>query len=314
MLNDIRLHRSEAKARLVNVDPSQSYSDGIPKCPLFAAAGTSNTAFAPSYVPVAIFAGGTSAVQPDTIIAWFPKPTPCIKAEAEDARGWAHEFVQCDAMIMSAAGPKGNSMVESGQTPEGLDNHLAMRYFSRHIYTKELLPLLVCAQEKREHAHVMTVPATLAWRKQEAGQSAGYAMQIAALKGGIRGVGYNDGLVACQGQLPKGIDFYLAGECAQYILYALLPPDPARGGGLLMRDNHGDVASTHVLSADPKHKAYLVDDGSAGARKAHPDSSCPDNENYATGNSSASDIFLKSFYHFLGLTPEEPEIQFHRGL
>lgn len=137
--------------------------------PTFAVAEASNAAFSPSYIPVAVFAGGTSgvgqamaealarqtngrahiiligrnAVSAAEILAQFPKP-----AERE-ADGWAHEFVACDAtsmksvravcaglisrlqrinfLVMTAAGPKGNSLVECGETPEGLDNHLAMR-------------------------------------------------------------------------------------------------------------------------------------------------------------------------------------------
>jgi hypothetical protein len=137
--------------------------------PSLAAAEASNAGFAPSYIPVAVFVGGTSgvgqamaealarqtngrahiiligrnAVQAADILARFPKP-----AEG-DADGWTHEFVACDAtsvasvrtvcaglrarlkrinfLVISAAGPKANSLVECGETPEGLDNHLVMR-------------------------------------------------------------------------------------------------------------------------------------------------------------------------------------------
>jgi NAD(P)-dependent dehydrogenase (short-subunit alcohol dehydrogenase family) len=183
--------------------------------PTLAVAEASNAAFSPGYIPVAVFAGGTSGVgqamaeafarqtngrayiiligqnaaAASAIIATFPKP-----AESD---GWMHEFVQCDAtsmagiralcaglrvrlerinfLLLTAAGPKANSLLECGETAEGLDNHLAMRYvgpctnvyskmnyllrryFARYVYTKELLPLLLNAREQGQHAHVMTI-------------------------------------------------------------------------------------------------------------------------------------------------------------
>ncbi|KAJ7840137.1 hypothetical protein B0H13DRAFT_1732188 [Mycena leptocephala] len=164
--------------------------------PSLATAEASNGGFAPSYIPVAVFVGGTSgvgqamaealarqtngrahiiligrnAVQAADILARFPKP-----AEG-DADGWTHEFVACDAtsvvsvrtvcgglrarlkrinfLVISAAGPKANSLVECGETPEGLDNHLI--FFALRVH-EELLPLLVRAREMGQHAHLMTV-------------------------------------------------------------------------------------------------------------------------------------------------------------
>ncbi|KAF7365730.1 hypothetical protein MVEN_00446800 [Mycena venus] len=323
--------------------------------PTLAAAEASNAAFSPSYIPVAVFAGGTSGVgqamaealarqtngrahiiligrnakTAAEILARFPKP-----ADGDvDSDGWAHEFVACDAMsmrsvravcaglrsrlqrinflVMSAAGPKGNSMSECGETSEGLDNHLSMRYFSRYVYSKELLPLLVRARGKGQHAHLMTVLgagfgapiATTDLGLAEARRRTikclqGVMFSVAALKAMIRGVEYNDGLVAWFAAQHPDIAFthILPGqvrtvgavldpgwllaplgwlmtrlrslitvsqdECAQWMLYALL--DGERG--LFIRDSHGDIVSSHVFS--PDHKARFVDDGSATARKA----------------------------------------------
>ncbi|KAJ6527104.1 hypothetical protein B0H19DRAFT_1196468 [Mycena capillaripes] len=320
----------------------------------------SNAAFAPSYIPVAIFAGGTSGVgqamaealarqtsgrahiiligrsatQAEKIIAGFPKPS-----EADE--GWTHEFVPCDAMsmasvravcaglrarltrvnflVMSAAGPKGNSVIESGETAEGLDDHLAMRYFSRYLYTKELLPLLVRAREKGQHAHVMTVLGAgygykLATtdlglaeaRSRTIGWLRGAMFSVAAMKGILRGVAYNDGLVAwfaaqhpelsfthiAPGQVRTPGAILEAGwllaplgwllrrlwdfmtitqdECAQYMLYALLSPDPA-SGGLFLRDKHGDIVSTRkagILNGVPM-KGYGGSDASVAGLIAY---------------------------------------------
>ncbi|KAJ7162843.1 hypothetical protein C8R46DRAFT_1101669 [Mycena filopes] len=219
--------------------------------PTLAAAEAANAAFAPSYIPVAVFAGGTSGVgeamatalarytkgrahiiligrsaaAAEKILAGFPKP-----ADNEEEGGWAHEFVPCDAssmanvrrvcaelrarlkrinfLVMSAAGPKGNSVVECGETEEGLDDHLAMRYFSRYVYSKELMPLLVSARGEGQPAHLMTIQGAgmgyeigssdlglVAARRASIKCLQGYLLSFAAMKGVMRGAAYNDGLV-----------------------------------------------------------------------------------------------------------------------
>ncbi|KAJ7351999.1 hypothetical protein DFH08DRAFT_77628, partial [Mycena albidolilacea] len=217
--------------------------------PPLAIVEASNAAFCPSYIPVAVIVGGTSGVgqamaealahqlsgrahivivgrnatTAKEILAGFPKPT-----ELDE---WAHEFVSCDAssmasvrtvcaslnarlrrinfLVITAGGPAANSMVESCLTAEGLDAHLAMRYFMRYLFTKELLPLLVCAKEMGQHAHVMTVLGAgfgfkirttdlglHETRSRSIKLLQGVVPSIAAVTGGITGVAYNDGLVA----------------------------------------------------------------------------------------------------------------------
>ncbi|KAJ7662554.1 hypothetical protein DFH06DRAFT_355244 [Mycena polygramma] len=226
-----------------NLDPPPS------NMPTFAEAEISNAAFSPAYIPVAVFVGGTSgigqamaealarqtqgrahivligrnAAAAEKIITGFPKPTE------ED--GWAHEFVECDAssmtsvravsaaliqrlprinfLVLTASGPKANSLIECGETPEGLDTHLAMRYFSRYLFTKELLPLLVHAREQGQPAHVMTILGAgmgfkipsddlgLAYaRSRTIKMLQGAVISAAATKGMMRSAAYNDGLVA----------------------------------------------------------------------------------------------------------------------
>ncbi|KAF7375412.1 hypothetical protein MSAN_00428800 [Mycena sanguinolenta] len=217
--------------------------------PSLAVVEASNAAFSPGYVPVIVVVGGTSGVgqamaealarqtkghahiiivgrnatAAERILASFPKPT--------ESDGWAHEFVQCDAssmasvrvvcaylsarlktinfLIFTAGGPAANSLMESSVTPEGLNSHLAMRYFMRYLFTKELLPLVVCAKEIGQHAHVMTVLGAgfgMPIRTTDLGIHEAQSRSIkllqgifpsaAAVKGLVAGVGYNDGLVA----------------------------------------------------------------------------------------------------------------------
>ncbi|KAJ7726675.1 hypothetical protein DFH07DRAFT_852523 [Mycena maculata] len=310
--------------------------------PTLAAAEASNAAFAPNYLPVAVFVGGTSGVgqamaegfarqmkghahiiiigrnatAAAEILAAFPKPSK--------SDGWAHEFVPCDAssmadvravceglsarlvyinfLVITAGGPAANSLVASSVTPEGLDDHLAMRYFMRYIFTKELLPLLVRARENGQHAHMMTVlgagfgisiPTTDLGLHEARRRSIkilqGVTPSIAAVKGMIRGVAYNDGLVAhfaslhpeiafthimpgqvltVGGSKMGGLGWLLApltwllnlfkasisitqDESAQYMLYGLLDGDR----GLFIRGQRGDVISAHVFN--PDHKAHF---------------------------------------------------------
>nr|GAT54240.1 predicted protein [Mycena chlorophos] len=297
----------------------------------------------PSYVPVAVFAGGTSGVgqamaealarqlhgrvhiillgrnaaAAQRILDSFPKPT----SASEDGE-WKHEFVQCDAnsmknvetvcaelktrlkrvnfLVMSAAGPRGNSFTESDVTEEGIDDHLSMRYFSRYLYVRELLPLVKAAEASGQHAHVMSVlgagfgmgfslkdPMLHQERARSWKFLQGLTPKFAAVKGMVRGVGYNDGLIAHVAAQNPSIAFthimpgqvWTAGaqtldlgwllaplgwlltlqrriflvipqdDCAQYMLAALLSPDTERGGAFFT-DMHGSVVGGHVFPAD----------------------------------------------------------------
>ncbi|KAJ6534202.1 hypothetical protein B0H19DRAFT_1323694 [Mycena capillaripes] len=199
-----------------------------------------------------------------------------------------------DLLVLTASGPKANSLIECGETPEGLDNHIAMRYFSRYMYTKKLLPLLIHAREQGQPVHVMTVLGAGMGFKIPSDDLGLADARAAAVKGMMRGAAYNDGLVAWfaaqypdiafthiyPGQVATAGKLFEPGwlltplawivsylrhtvsqdECAQYMLYALL--DAERG--VFLRDNQGNLISSHVFH--PNHKAHFVDD-SATARK-----------------------------------------------
>ncbi|KAF5345495.1 hypothetical protein D9757_009972 [Collybiopsis confluens] len=159
-----------------------------------------NTKYAPfshtsSYVPVAIFVGGTSGIgqgmaeafakytkgnahiiligrnvtAAHAIIAKFPKPT---------AAAAKHEFIYCDASLMKdidrltgellARIPKINFLVLSTMefaslgredTQEGVDSKMALAYYGRVKFTTSLAPALQMARKGGEDATVHYVAA-----------------------------------------------------------------------------------------------------------------------------------------------------------
>ncbi|KAJ7263901.1 hypothetical protein C8J57DRAFT_1333135 [Mycena rebaudengoi] len=159
--------------------------------PTLAIAKEFNASFSPEYVPVFLCVGGTDGVgrgmveafarhvhgrahiivvgrnqtAAEEIMKGLPKP-----AEAK------FDFVQCDVSLMAnvrvacaairakvdrvhflviTAGY--NSMVRVAQTSEGLDLHLAIRYYQRYVFIQELLPLIQTAAETGQHVGVMSV-------------------------------------------------------------------------------------------------------------------------------------------------------------
>jgi NAD(P)-dependent dehydrogenase (short-subunit alcohol dehydrogenase family) len=162
--------------------------------PSLATVQASNAAYAPSYLPVAVFTGGTSGIGQamaeafarytkgrahiiivgrnraagEAIIASFPKPT--------DNNDWKHEFVSCDASLMSNIRSTCATLVKrltrinflvlsagyvtftsTEETSEGLDRQLALRYYSRYVFISSLLPLLIKARESEQDARVMSI-------------------------------------------------------------------------------------------------------------------------------------------------------------
>ncbi|KAJ7117251.1 hypothetical protein C8R43DRAFT_1037769 [Mycena crocata] len=154
----------------------------------------SNSTYTPSYLPVAIFVGGTSGIgraaaeafarytkgnahiilvgrntaAAAETIASFPKPT--------STSAWKHEFVPCDASLLHnvhtttrellARLPRVNFLVLSAgyfslagrdDTAEGLDRKFVVSYYARWAFATGLAPALERAAEKGEAASVMSV-------------------------------------------------------------------------------------------------------------------------------------------------------------
>ncbi|KAJ3721204.1 hypothetical protein C8R42DRAFT_721929 [Lentinula raphanica] len=152
-----------------------------------------NASFAPSYLPCAIFVGGTSGVgqgmaeafarhtkgnahiilvgrnssAAESIIASFPNPTsPSAK----------HEFVSCDVSLMKniqqaslellsrtlkinflVLSPGMLSLNGRDETEEGIDKKMALHYYARWKFIHGLIPGLVKANEAGEDAKVFSI-------------------------------------------------------------------------------------------------------------------------------------------------------------
>ncbi|KAJ7327582.1 NAD(P)-binding protein, partial [Mycena albidolilacea] len=152
-----------------------------------------NAGFAPFYTPVAILVGRTSSIgqgmaeafarhtkgnthivivgrnraAASAIIASFPKPT---------APGVTHEFVKCDILLMKnvqrtvgklrARFPKINfpaltagvlTMNGRNETEEGIDRKLAIHYYGRWHFVRDLIPSLEVAHKAGEDAKIISV-------------------------------------------------------------------------------------------------------------------------------------------------------------
>jgi NAD(P)-dependent dehydrogenase (short-subunit alcohol dehydrogenase family) len=150
-----------------------------------------NAAFSPSYLPVALFVGGTSGIghataeafarytkgdahiiicgrnraAADSIIAAFPKTTKS-----------RYEFVECDATLMKNVQATTTSLLSSlpklnylfittgyltlkgrDETSEGIDKKLALNYYARWKFIYDLMPLLRKAKDAGEDAKAMSV-------------------------------------------------------------------------------------------------------------------------------------------------------------
>ncbi|KAK7022268.1 hypothetical protein R3P38DRAFT_2532719 [Favolaschia claudopus] len=260
---------------------------------------------------------GRSASAALKILAGFPKPP-------DEDGNWKHEFIPCDAtsmrnvravcdaltsrltrlnyLVMTAGSPESNSFTRAGETEEGVNYHLSMRYFMRYLFTQDLLPLLIAAKEQDQQAHVMCVQGAgfgLRIRTDDIGLhdtvrrswkclNGNMMPTVAAFKGIITGVTYNDGLVAyfatkyptiafthiSPGQvLTKGGTYIDLGwlfaplawiikyvrmtfafeqdERAKYMLFGLLDHANDRGG-IFIRGDRGDIVSAHVFDSDFK--------------------------------------------------------------
>ncbi|KAJ7050351.1 hypothetical protein C8F01DRAFT_1264228 [Mycena amicta] len=160
--------------------------------PKLNAAKHSNSSFHPSYVPVAVFVGGTSGVgegmveafarylggrahiiivgrnehAADEIISSFPAAgntstyefLPCDLRAMENVHAVCEEIrrkVDRVNFLVLTAGY--SSFVNVALTEDGLDLNLAMRYYQRFVFVQELLPLLQNAQSLGQDAHAMSV-------------------------------------------------------------------------------------------------------------------------------------------------------------
>ncbi|KIK52141.1 hypothetical protein GYMLUDRAFT_77944 [Collybiopsis luxurians FD-317 M1] len=169
-----------------------------------------NSAFSPSYLPVAVFGNthiirvGRNRAAAESIISKFPRPTlPSAK----------HKFIALDVSLMKnvqvttkellTRTPKINFLVLSAgilnmsgrdETREGINKKLAVHYYSRWKFMHELAPALVKAKEAGEDAKALSVFAPGNGRKtnvDDLGLKKTYSVFAAALKAPT----YNDLMV-----------------------------------------------------------------------------------------------------------------------
>jgi NAD(P)-dependent dehydrogenase (short-subunit alcohol dehydrogenase family) len=163
--------------------------------PSLATVRAANATYAPSYIPTAVFIGGTSGIgqamaelfakqtkgraniiiigrnkaAAEKIIAGFPKPP------TEEGVTIKHEFVPCDVSELKNVHTTSQGLLQSldkinilvlctgglsfnpVETSEGLEFLMVLRYYSRAKFIHELMPLLQKARAKGEDARVMSV-------------------------------------------------------------------------------------------------------------------------------------------------------------
>ncbi|KZP26909.1 NAD(P)-binding protein [Athelia psychrophila] len=159
--------------------------------PALSEARSANASFSTAYLPVALFVGGTSGIGRATAEA-FARSTKghahivivgrnrqageAVLASFPQAATSRYEFVQCDVSLMQnvhataaalrASLPKLNYLMASpglmtlsgrDETAEGIDKKLAVDYYARWTFVKELVPLLRNAKDAGEDAKVLTL-------------------------------------------------------------------------------------------------------------------------------------------------------------
>lgn len=198
--------------------------------PAFAKVVTDNAARKWSYVPVALFVGGTSGIgrgtalafakhtkgnthiiicgrnrsAAESLIATFPEPT---SPEAK------HEFIECDATRMRNVRATTQSLLERlpklnylaitcgimtlkgrDETEEGIDTKLAVHYYARWKVINDLIPLIQKAKDAGEDSKVLTVFSAGNGGKIDV-DDLGLKKHFSVVAAALQGPSYNDAMV-----------------------------------------------------------------------------------------------------------------------
>ncbi|KAJ3970168.1 hypothetical protein EV361DRAFT_972019 [Lentinula raphanica] len=280
---------------------------------------------AKQYIPTAIFVGGTSGIgegmavafanhtqgnahiiivgrnraAAETIISRFPEPS------SPDAK---HEFLHCDVAYMRnirdasseiwskisklnylAMSPGFLTTSGRNETEEGLDKKLAVHYYARWMFTKELVGLLEQAKEQGEDARMLSVLAAGAGGPidvNDLGLKKTYSLKNAALQaptyndlmieefasrhptltfihaipGAVRTNLFASAQISALAKKAMGIPITLLGflltskeDCGEYMLNGML--NVANGPGAWRIDSHGeDLAKKRYYGSDEERK------------------------------------------------------------
>jgi NAD(P)-dependent dehydrogenase (short-subunit alcohol dehydrogenase family) len=199
--------------------------------PALSIAKASNAKFQPSYVPIAVFVGGTAGIGKSTvellarilngririvIIGRNEAASRAIIASLPPASGdgAGYEFMLCDVTVMKSVHdvaknlrerlPKINFLVLSAgvfsfkgweETEDGLDKKLASRYYSRWALTNDLLPLLRQAKDAGEDAKVMSILGAGQYSAIDI-DDLGLKKSFGGLKAMLQSISYNDLMMA----------------------------------------------------------------------------------------------------------------------
>lgn len=215
-----------------------------------------NATFSPSYIPVAVFVGGTSGIGEAMVkvISSYTKGmvhiiivsrnraatkktfTSLRHPIAANGEPVLREFMTCDAYLMrnidatcrelTSKLSKINFLVLSAgylrmtgrdETEEGLDKMLVMRYYNRFKFTKELLPLLHNAKALGEDAGMLSIMVTGQKDIQIDATDLDMKKNYGAIRAAMHTCAYNDIMIEVGPSLPIFVDIALTISFAEIL-------------------------------------------------------------------------------------------------
>ncbi|KAG8984203.1 hypothetical protein FRB93_006691 [Tulasnella sp. JGI-2019a] len=285
------------------------------------AARAANTTFTTTYRPVALIVGGTSGVG-QGIVEAFARATKgnahimiCGRSETNakqiistlpQTANSTYEFIECDVSLMKNVAavtsaikarvatlnylvltPGMISLKGFTPTDEGIDNKLALHFYSRWKFVDELMPLLQVAKNAGQEARVMTIRVNSAKATPLQDDNLGLKKKYSNAASAAHAITYNNLMVEEYASRYPGLSFIHAHpgfvdssinrnlhwsvkaisrvfalaatsiqNCGEYMLYTLLSPDYRRGAFYF--DSHGElIPPAAVVTSEAARKTLL---------------------------------------------------------